>query len=354
MVPSLTAAMRDEAQQALDAAWAVPGPIALDFGKTEAIDGVGAALLARFVQRAEAAARPLHSIGMQPRLAAFLAHIPAAAPKPQTTQKAARETSFFVRLGGAAADGLHALMTNAVLASDLGTFCWQALWRDGRQQRRTVLAEMEFIGAQAVPIVGLISFLVGITVALQSAVQLRQFGATVFVVDLIGVSICRELGPLLAAIVVAGRSGAAFAAQIATMVVTEEMDALKTMGIVPLRYVVVPKTLAILVAQPLVSLLACALAIFGAFLVGLLALDIAPQTFASRLVDAILIKDIVTGLIKSVCFGALIALVAARTGFAVRGGADGVGRSTTHSVVLSIFAIIVADALFSFVFYYGD
>ncbi|HET6344575.1 MAG TPA: ABC transporter permease, partial [Myxococcota bacterium] len=187
----------------------------------------------------------------------------------------------------------------------------------------------------------------------QSAAQLRQFGANLFVADLIGVSITRELGPLITAIVVAGRSGSAIAAEIATMVITEEIDALKTMGLNVTRFIIVPKVVAISITQPILTVMANALAIFGGFLVAIFYLDVSPVAFLGRLQTALFVKDVLTGLFKSLLFANLIVTIGALCGLRTTGGADAVGRSTTTSVVAGIFAIIVADAACSLIFYFG-
>jgi phospholipid/cholesterol/gamma-HCH transport system permease protein len=231
---------------------------------------------------------------------------------------------------------------------------WEGLLGRGALRWNQVLLEMSMMGSRAVGVVGMIAFLVGGTLALQSAVQLRQFGANIFVADLIGVSITRELGPLIAAIVVAGRSGSAVAAELATMTITEEIDALRTMGINPIRFLVVPKLLAITLTQPLVTILTNTLAIFGGFLVAVTYLDVGADPFLSRLQQALYVKDLLTGLFKSVLFANLIVTVGAYCGLRTRGGADAVGRSTTISVVAGIFAVIVADAACSLLFYFGE
>ena len=341
-----------DAERALESLWQVPGPLRFDFSTTEAIDAVGAALLLRMVARARAAQRPIVSRGLSAPLRQFLGSVPAERAAERASVAAFSLPEWVGALGYGAWQGL---IGGLLLVSEMAYFALDAL----RGRRRRVLGlravaifmEMEDIGARAVPVVALIGFLVGLTVAMQSAVQLRPFGATVFVVDLIGLSVCRELGPLLAAIVVAGRSGAACAAQIATMVVTEEVDALKVMGIDPTAYTVLPKLLAILLVQPLVALCASAAAIFGAYVIGIAVLDIPSNTFFDRLAEALMVKDLLLGVLKSMVFGALIVFVAARSGYTVVGGAEGVGHSTTRSVVTAIFCIIVADALFSLLFY---
>ncbi len=209
------------------------------------------------------------------------------------------------------------------------------------------------IGMNAFPIVALISFLIGFILALQSAAQLRQFGASIYVADLVSISMTREMGPIMTAILFAGRSGSSIAAEIATMVVTEETDALNAMGLNPVRFNLVPKIHAITIMMPLLTILSMVLGIAGALFIGVTYLDIGLKPFYSQAVNALVLKDIVTGLIKSVVFAWLIVLTAAAYGFRVRGGAAEVGRATTASVVTSIFLVILADSLLGLIFYFN-
>lgn len=208
------------------------------------------------------------------------------------------------------------------------------------------------IGMNAFPIVALISFLIGFILALQSAAQLRQFGAAIYVADLVAISMTREMGPIMTAILFAGRSGSAIAAELATMVVTEETDALKAMGLNPVRYNLVPKIYAITAMMPLLTMLSMVLGIGGALLIGVTYLDVGFKPFFNQAVNALMLKDIVTGLIKSVVFAWLIVLTAASYGFRARGGAAEVGRATTASVVTSIFLVILADSILGLIFYF--
>jgi phospholipid/cholesterol/gamma-HCH transport system permease protein len=212
--------------------------------------------------------------------------------------------------------------------------------------------QLLLIGVNAMPIVSLIALLMGLILGMQSAHQLRQFGASLFIADLVGVATTRELGPLITAIVVAGRSGSAIAAEIGTMVVTEEIDALRTMGLHPIRYLFVPRILAVTVAVPLLSVMANTIAILGGLLIGVVHLGIGPQTYFDRTVQALVMDDVVTGLVKAMVFGVIIGNVGVYEGYHVRGGAEGVGRATTQSVVSAIFLIIVADAVFTAIFYF--
>ncbi len=206
---------------------------------------------------------------------------------------------------------------------------------------------MERAGADAAPIVLLINFLIGFVMAYQSAAQLKQFGANIYVVDLVAVSMTRELGPLMTAIIMCGRSGAAFAAELGTMKVSEEVDALRTLGFMPLRYLVMPRMLGLILVAPFLVLLADAIGIVGGLVVGVLTLDITPTSFLIQLQTAVKPSDIISGLVKSVAFAGAIALISCQQGLATSGGAEGVGRRTTGAVVSILFALIVLDAVFT-------
>lgn len=209
---------------------------------------------------------------------------------------------------------------------------------------------LQQVGLNALPIVGLLSFLIGVVLAYQGADQLRQFGAEIFTVNLLGISILREMGILLTAIIVAGRSGSAFAAQIGTMQVNEEIDAMRTIGLDPMEVLVLPRTLALLVAMPLLAVYADLMGLAGGALMAIVSLDITFTQFTERLKDVVPIWAFWVGIIKAPVFGIAIALVGCREGLKVRGSADSVGRQTTRAVVISIFLVIVIDAMFSIFF----
>jgi phospholipid/cholesterol/gamma-HCH transport system permease protein len=216
---------------------------------------------------------------------------------------------------------------------------------------RAALGEMVETGWKAVPVVGLIAFFMGVVLALQGAYQLEKFGAQVLVVNLVAITVTREMGPLLTAVVVAGRSGSAFAAEIGSMKVAEEIDALRTMGLHPLRFLAAPKLIALSVMLPCLTLIADMLGIVGGATVSSAVLGIGAERFAERAADALVMRDIVTGLVKSFVFAGIVTQVGCYYGFSVRGGAEEVGRAATSSVVSSIFWIIVADVIFTGIFY---
>jgi phospholipid/cholesterol/gamma-HCH transport system permease protein len=217
-------------------------------------------------------------------------------------------------------------------------------WKD-------LLPTMERTGADAVPIVILINFLVGFVMAYQGARQLKQFGANIYVADLVGLSVTRELGPLMTAIILCGRSGASFAAELGSMKVSEEIDALRTMGFGPIRYLVLPRLLALMLVLPVLTLLGDLVGLLGGVLVGMTTLNLTFGGYLSETHKALHSWDVFSGVIKSVVFGLAIALISCQQGFATTGGAEGVGRRTTASVVSILFTLILLDAGFTMFFH---
>ncbi|NOY57624.1 MAG: ABC transporter permease [Calditrichaeota bacterium] len=226
-----------------------------------------------------------------------------------------------------------------------------APFKGKRIRWRLTFIQMVRIGVDAVPIVSIITFSVGLIIAMQAAYQLERFGASIYVADLVGVSITRELGPLITAIIIAGRSGSAIAAEIGTMKVAEEIDALKTMALNPIGFLVVPRTLAMIIVVPCLTILADFLGIAGGFSLAVFSLKIPFIAYFNETATAILLKDFLTGLVKSLVFAVIISQIGAYQGFSVSGGAEGVGKSTTASVVSSIFLIIFSDLIFTMIFF---
>lgn len=217
---------------------------------------------------------------------------------------------------------------------------------------RASVSEMVKAGYNSVPIIAVISFFIGIILAFQAAYQLKRVGALIYVANLVGVSITRELGPIMTAIIVSGRSGSAFAAEIGSMKAAEEVDALISMGINPIRFIVVPKLIALMVMVPALTIFSDLIGILGGFILSVTVLEIHPANYFQQTVNALLFKDVMTGLAKAWAFGVVITVVGAYQGFKVTGGAEEVGRRTTAAVVASIFLVIVFDLLFTTLFYY--
>ncbi|HWD59233.1 MAG TPA: MlaE family lipid ABC transporter permease subunit [Stellaceae bacterium] len=223
-----------------------------------------------------------------------------------------------------------------------------------RQPRRlrlvATLVQMERVGLDAMPIVGLLSFLIGVVMAYQGADQLRRFGAEIYTVNLLGISILRELGVLLSAIIIAGRSGSAFTAQIGTMQVNEEIDALRTLGLDPIEVLVLPRLIGLGITLPLLVFYADFMGVLGGGLMSWMVLDINIPNFLTQLQGAVTTTTLWVGVVKAPFFAAIIALVGCYEGLNVTRSAESVGRLTTQSVVESIFFVIVTDAAFSIVF----
>lgn len=233
-------------------------------------------------------------------------------------------------------------------------FYWTlvAPFRGARVRWRPTVHQMAAVGVSALPVVCLIAFLMGLIMALQGAYEMRKFGALHYVISLVGVSITRELGPLMTAIIVIGRSGSAFAAEIGSMKVNEEVDALVTMGLEPAHFLLAPKLVAMVLMMPCLTTIADLMGVLGgATFAALSELGMGLGPYLRATADALVMRDIVSGLIKSVMFGLVIVQVACYQGFTVSGGPEGVGRSTTSAVVVSIFGVVVVDMVFTAFFY---
>jgi phospholipid/cholesterol/gamma-HCH transport system permease protein len=215
-----------------------------------------------------------------------------------------------------------------------------------------VIVYMKKVGVDGLPIVGLITFLLGLILAFMSSLQLKQFGANIYVPSLLSLAMVRELGPIMTAILVAGRSGSAFAAEIGTMKVNEEVDALITMGFNPIRFLAIPKIFAAIMVVPLLTLFADLFAITGGLAIGVFFLDLTVYTYVQQSIKAITMFNIVASMIKSVVLAILIAGIGCQRGFMVRGGAQDVGNATTSAVVAALFLIIAVDSIFAILLNY--
>lgn len=251
-------------------------------------------------------------------------------------------------------DSMRKIGRNTIEAVDSVGFIARAVLDGIRRPSRLVIGEtirqVHATGAAAIPIVSVISFLMGIVLAYQGARQLEQFGANILMVDLVANSILRELGVLLAAIMVAGRSGSAFAAALGTMKLNEEVDALRVMGLNPNEVLIIPRLLGLVIALPLLTVFADAAGLLGGAFIGATVLDITAFAFTERLAVAVSVNDVLVGLSKAPVFAFLIAVTGTLRGMQVSGSAEELGRLTTVAVVQSIFLIIVADAIFTVVY----
>ncbi len=326
-------------------------PLTLDLGQVERLDTAGAWLLYRTLKESRERGGKADYAGLSPAYAAMLETVaandqPCEIEPPQSLALIA----VLDHLGKGAIDvAEEAKQQIAFLGLILVTLAG-SLRHPSRLRLVPLVYHMEKVGFNALPIVGLISFLIGVVLAYQGATQLQRFGAEIFVVNLISVSVLREIAILLTAIVVAGRSGSAFTAEIGSMVVNEEVDAMRTLGLDPMEVLVLPRVLALVITLPLLAFFADMMGLFGGMLMCWGALDISPSLFLERLQGALSPWSFWVGMIKAPVFAFLIATVGCLEGLRVTRSAESVGQQTTRSVVTGIFLVIVVDAIFSIFF----
>ncbi|MBC7734386.1 MAG: MlaE family lipid ABC transporter permease subunit [Bacteriovorax sp.] len=327
-----------------------------DGAHIEALDTAGAWLLQQWLERLRAEGAIVTLSGMQAPFGRLMDIVAkqladqAAHPPPAPLPRPGALTSALASVGRSAASAVEQMLALLAFVGESAAAFAHSIAHPARWRWRPILFNIRTAGFDALPIVGLLSFLLGVVVAYQGADQLRHYGANIFVVDLVGVSMLREFAPLITAIIVAGRSGSSYAAQIGTMAVTEEIDAMRTLGIAPLELLVLPKVIALMIALPLLTVFADVLGVFGGMIMARSQLGVGFGDFLDRFVKAVEASTYLTGLGKAPLFAAIIAVIGCHQGFLTKGGADSVGRQTTHAVVQSIFFVIVADALFSIVF----
>ncbi|MSR75913.1 MAG: ABC transporter permease [Planctomycetes bacterium] len=339
-------ALSEEAGDAAALSAVVPaeatGRVVIDLRGAGALQTLGVVLLQRCVKTLEAR-------GLEVRLKAdadqgrILGALGGVVPEPLVAD---RSRGLDRVLRGLLSLHEAAIESAWLLRNTLKHSLIQTLRPRGRDDGR-MLSQITQIGFDAIPLVALISSMLGLILALQSAPILRMWGQELRVADLVGLSMCKEIGPLLTAVLVAGRSGSALAAEIGTMKLNDELDAMTVMGVDPVGVLVAPRMRAMLLALPLVTLMGDVLGMMGGFFIGTTVLDIAPQQYINQTLEQVPINDVFGGLVKAALFGIVIVTVSAWQGFAASGGASGVGRSTTRSVVYSILWIIVVDAIYT-------
>jgi phospholipid/cholesterol/gamma-HCH transport system permease protein len=259
---------------------------------------------------------------------------------------------FITKVGETVIDSLAYVGALASLVRRAAYYVFAALFQGKLLRLQGSISQATQVGVRALPILSLITFFIGLILALQSAYELRKLGALNYVASAVAISVTRELGPLITAILVIGRSGSAFAAEIGTMRVTEEIDALETMAIEPTDFLVAPKFLAMVVMMPCLAIWANSMGILGGSLFGVAQADFTWVRYMRSSLDALYLRDIVTGLIKSVMFGITITAVGCHEGLSTGGGAEEIGRSTTQAVVISIFLVIAVDLVFTALFFF--
>jgi phospholipid/cholesterol/gamma-HCH transport system permease protein len=325
--------------------------LVLDMTRLARLDTAGAWILHRTLSAWRAAGGETRLEGAAPAHAALMERITA-----QDLANIAEPAQPNPILAGLAAigAGMAGLLHQAYCITGFLGLVLAGIGRTARHPSRlrwpALITQIEQTGLRAVPIVALISFLIGVVLAYQGAMQLQQFGAEIFTIDLVAISVLREVGILLTAIVIAGRSGSAFTAQIGSMKLREEIDAMRALGLDPLDVLVLPRVLALMLALPMLTFLSDIMGLLGGGLMTWIALDISPPLFIERLHASLNISHFWVGLSKAPVFGVLIAIIGCFEGMQVEGSAESVGSLTTQSVVEAIFAVIIADAVFS-IFY---
>ena len=342
-VGALTITRAASTQREIDA---MHDPLTLNLSGVEKIDTVGAWLVHRAVRD-----RNARVVGASPDATKLLEQVAEADHPTQVRpdQRAAparalEELGAWVSESGKTLYGLVGFLGATLIGFAT------VVTRPRRFRLNAVVQRFDVVGVRALGIIGLMTFLIGVVIGQQGAVQLRQFGAEVYTINLIGRISVRELATLMTAIMVAGRSGSSFAAQIGTMKITEEVDAMRTIGVSPIEALVVPRMMAAVVMMPLLSFFAMVMSLLGGGIFCWIALGIPPLTFVQRIQEVVPLTDLWVGLIKAPVFGFIIALAGCFQGMLVEGNSEEVGTRTTNAVVQSIFMVIVLDAVFAVFF----
>lgn len=328
-----------------------PGAVALDLTGVTRLDTAGAWWVLSLQERIEGTGAGFGVLGLSPEQQSLLDGVSRSMPRPETVAVPPVTMSDRVAAIGAAVAGGAGLILS--LIGYFGMFLSRlarALRHPGEFRPTSLVHHCEEVGVKAVPIVALMAFLIGVVLAFQGAAQLRQFGAEVFVVDLIAVSILRELGILLTSIIVAGRTASAFTAAIGSMKMREEIDAMRTLGLDPAMNLFVPRILALLLMLPILGLIADLAGLFGGALMAWIELGISPAMFRTRLIEGTDVSHFLAGLIKAPVFALIIGVIGCHSGMQVKSNAESLGQMTSKAVVMAIFSVIVADAAFSVFF----
>jgi phospholipid/cholesterol/gamma-HCH transport system permease protein len=327
-----------------------PGEVVIDLAKVDALDTAGAWTIAELRKRLEAEGVATRVEGASDARRTLLETVERSLPAEVPPPPRPGLVDWVAGIGAWTAGAGHvALELIGFLGAIIATLL-RLLVRPWRLRFTSLVFHMQEVGLNAVPIVALMAFLIGVVLAFQGATQLRQFGAEVFVVDLIAISVLRELGILLTAIIVAGRSASAFTAAIGSMKMREEVDAMRTLGLDPVEVLVVPRVLALILTLPLLGFIADMAGLVGGATMAWIELGVSPGLFRARLKDAVDLWTFGVGILKAPFFALIIGLIGCYEGMKVEGNAESLGRNTSTSVVLAIFLVIVADALFSIFF----
>ncbi|WP_413785667.1 MlaE family lipid ABC transporter permease subunit [Cognatiyoonia sp. IB215182] len=323
----------------------------IDLSKVARFDTAGAWVVIRLEQQMQAAGITPQIVGAKPMQADLLATLRDCLPGPEMAQKSSWSVATWLdHFGRRTVAAVQDVLAMVGFLGQVVVIIAGLILRPGRIRWTAIAHHMQQVGLNAVPIVSLMAFLIGVVLAFQGAAQLRQFGAEVFVVDLIAISILRELGILLTAIIVAGRSGSAFTAAIGSMKMREEIDAMRTLGLDPVEVLVAPRVIALILMLPVLGIIANFAGLFGGAIMSWIELGVSPGVFQARLVSNTDVWHFGVGLIKAPFFALIIGLVGCFQGMQVKGDVESLGRLTSTSVVQAIFLVIAADAVFSVFF----
>jgi phospholipid/cholesterol/gamma-HCH transport system permease protein len=333
--------------------WPQMGGVIYDASEIAAMDTGGGVLLHQSLRAGGQGGRTSSLQGLRPEFTALL-QLAEAQPLAGASGVVPVRRGWIERVGQAVWRQLESGGRGLAFLGESTVAVLRVVHRPGSLRWRSLLRMLQIDGVNALPITGLLTFLIGVVIAYQGAEQLRKFGTNIFIVDLVGISLLREIAPLLVAILIAGRSGSAYAAEIGTMKVTEELDAVRTLGIAPMDLLVLPRALALVIALPLLTVYADVLGVFGGMLIASSQLNVSFTEFTSRFEEAVAVRHFLIGIGKAPFFAVIIALVGCYQGFQIRGGVDDVGRHTTISVVQGIFLVIVFDAICSILLNWWD
>jgi phospholipid/cholesterol/gamma-HCH transport system permease protein len=333
-----------------EAARRTEGDLLLDLGGVTEVNTIGVAALLELLAELKIQDRKFQFLSVSDPVRELLEMVPQKAALDQTRELRPPQ-GLLEHIGEETFTLLDHLTEVINMVANSLYWCFIAPFTGRGIKVNYFMQQVSRNGVDAIPIVSLIMFVVGLIMALQADYQLRRMGASIYIADLVGVGLTRELGPLMAAVILSGRSGAAMAAEIGTMRVTEEIDALVTMGMNPFKFLIAPRVLGLLIALPGLALIGDAIGLFGGYLIGVFYVDLPSATYIEETRLAVSFADIFTGLFKSAAFAMIIALVGCYKGYYVKGGPEEIGKATTSAVVLSLFLVILADGFFTYLFY---
>lgn len=324
-----------------------PDLLIVDLAGVSRMDDYGAMIILRLIQKMNLGSEGyrLENAGKDHRK--ILSLVDFGQPDCQIPSR--KQENIIIQLGEAAINSLKGVLFFIEFIGAIVFAISRAIKNPGSFRINDTLRHMQTTGVHAVPVVGLISFLLGLIIAFMSSLQLSQFGANIYVASLVGLAMVSELGPIMTAIIVAGRSGSAYAAEISTMKISEEIDALTVMGFDPNMFLVLPRMIAAMIVVPLLTVFSSIFAIAGGMAIGVFVLDLSPGTYITYTIDSLSIFELLWGLFKSLVFAVLIALTGCLRGIQARGGADAVGNAATSAVVTGIFLIILFDSIFALI-----